>query len=348
MTICAVVSGCDCWWQIADFCRVKAEWFKERLGLKLEHGVASHDTFQRVFALLDPKEFEKHFIRWVKAVCKIDREIVNIDGKTICGSRNGDNPPLHLVSAWANKNRLVLGQKAVHEKSNEITAIPELLDILELNGCIITIDAMGAQKEIAAKIISNKGKSNDYVLALKGNQGKTHTDVFTCFEETLQDEKLYFDKNRLKTAEKSHGRIEKRAYYLSDDIAWLDSKGEWPGLKAIGAVWSETERNGKIVTEHRYYLTTLTDIKLFAESVKAHWGIENSLHWCLDVSFNEDKSIIRTGNTIENFAVIRRIALNLLTHYQPPDIKEKMSVKAKRKKCEYDCNFMADVLLSTI
>jgi len=344
MTICAVISGCDNWWLISDFCRVKKDWFKERLGLKLINGVAFHDTFQRIFELILPTEFEKRFIEWVRAVCETEKEIVNIDGKVIAGSRKKDSPPIHLVSAWANKNRLVLGQKAAKSKSNEITAIPELLDILEITGCIITIDAMGTQKNIAEKIVDT---GNDYVLALKGNQSNLHKDIYTYFEETLQDEELYFSANSVKTAEKGHGRIEKRAYYISTDIDWLAQKDEWKGIKAIGAVWSETERNGKLCGEHRYYITTLTDVKTFAESVRAHWGIENSLHWCLDVSFCEDKCTIRKDNTAENFATIRKIALNVLSHYQPPNTKEKLSIRAKRRKCEYDCEFMADILVET-
>ena len=344
LTICAVVSGCDCWWQIGDFCAVKEQWFRDRMGLKLKNGVPSHDTFQRIFSLLNPKEFEKCFIKWVKAVCRVDREIVNIDGKTIAASRTGDEPPLHLVNAWANKSKLVLGQEATDSKSNEITAIPNLLETLDLKGCIITIDAMGTQKEIAKKIAGN----NDYVLALKGNHTKMHKDVYTYFEETLADEELYFEQNRLKTEEKSHGREEKRAYYLSTDIDWLEGKKDWEGLKAIGAVWTETVRGGKVCFQHRYYLTSLTSVEEFAESVRDHWGIENSLHWCLDVTFNEDNCTTRACNTAQNFALIRKIALNILTPYQPPNKKEKLSIKAKRRKCEYDCEFMATVLLSAI
>jgi len=352
IAICAVIAGIDSWWQIADFAEKKSTFFKEKFGFKLTKGTPSHDTFKRIFDLIIPSEFEKCFVSWVKAAADFTLgEIVSIDGKTLRGSRKGDCPPLHLVSAWANKNRMVLGQERTDDKSNEITAIPNLLNILELAGCIITIDAMGTQKDIAKKIAAN----NDYVLALKGNQSNVHRDVFTYFEETLQNEKLYFSENCLKTAEKSHGRIEKRAYYLSTDIGWLEEKSEWSGLKAIGAVWSETERNGKLCYEHRYYLTTLTDIKTFAAAVRSHWGIENSLHWCLDVTFNEDRNITRSGNAVENFAVVRRIALNLAKNYEPVLLtkkglpaKEKMSLRAKLKKCEYDHDFLYDLLLSSI
>jgi len=232
-----------------------------------------------------------------------------------------------------------LGQERTCDKSNEITAIPNLLDVLELNDCVITIDAIGTQKEIAAKI----AEKNDYVLALKGNQGNIYKDVFTYFEETLQDEKLYFSENCFKTAEKSHGRIEKRAYYLSTDIDWIDDKTEWKNLKSIGAVWSETERGGKLCTQHCYYLTTLTDVKTFANAARAHWGIENSLHWCLDVTFNEDRCRSRKGNTAENFAVIRKVVLNILKNFPT---EKPSTLNAKRLRCQFNFDFLADVLLS--
>lgn len=340
MTICAVTIGCEFWYQIEEYCKHQVDWFREKLGLKLEYGVGSHDTFQRIFEIIDPKEFEKLFTLWVRSICKkTDGEIVSIDGKTIRASRNGDASPLHLVSAWANKNQLVLGQERTDEKSNEITAIPNLLDVLELDGCIVTIDAMGAQKDIAEKI----AEKNDYVLALKANQSNTHRDVYTYFEETLADEKLYFSDNCLKTAEKSHGRIEKRAYYLSTDIDWLQGKHDWKNLNAIGAVWSETIRNGKLCTQHRYYLTTLTDVSTFAQAVRSHWGVENSLHWCLDVTFNEDRCRSRKGFSAQNFAVIRKVVLNILKNYPT---EKPTSLNAKRLRCQFNFDFLADILLS--
>jgi len=258
---------------------------------------------------------------------------------------------LHLVSAWANKNRLVLGQVPTNAKSNEITAIPNLLDVLELKGCIVTIDAMGCQKEIATKIAQN----NDYVLAVKENQLLLYKDLLFFFEETLQEEKLYFNENKLKTAEKAHGRVEIRKYYLSDDIEWLKTNHPWSGINSIGMVESETTKNGITTTERRFYITTLTNIKTFATAVRAHWGIENSLHWCLDVTFNEDKNTTRTGNAVENFAVVRRIALNLAKNYNLFHItkdgrvtNEKYSVRAKLKKCQYDHDFLHQILISCL
>jgi predicted transposase YbfD/YdcC len=342
MTICAVTIGCEYWYQIAHYCKHQSGWFKEKLGLELKNGVASQNTFRRVFMQIDPKEFERHFISWVRAVCKLSKgEVVSIDGKTVRGSRNGDSPPIHLVSAWANKNQMVLGQERTADKSNEITAIPKLLELLSLKDCVITLDAMGTQKEIAALI----AKDNDYVLAVKENHARLHKDIYTYFEETLADEKLYFEKNTVKTAEKGHGRIEKRAYYLSTDIDWLEQRSEWNGMNAIGAVWSETERDGKVCREHRYYITTLTDINAFAHAVRTHWGIENSLHWCLDVTFNEDGCRTRTDNIAENFSVIRKIVLNILKTFPT---EKPSSLNAKRLRCQYDFDFLSNVLLSVL
>jgi predicted transposase YbfD/YdcC len=352
ITICAVMAGIDSWWQIADFADKKLDFFREKFGLTLAGGAPSHDTFKRVFELIIPSEFEKCFSAWVRSAANLtDGEIVSIDGKTLRGSRKGDCPPLHLVGAWANKSRMLLGQTATDAKSNEITAIPNLLDFLELKGCIITIDAMGTQKDIAAKIAPN----NDYVLAVKENHATLYNDVLFYFEETLADKHLYFDKNKLKTAEKAHGRVEIRKYYLSDDIDWLKANHAWSGLNAIGTVESEVTKNGKTTTERRFYITTLTDVKTFATAVRSHWGIENSLHWCLDVTFNEDKNTVRTANGAENFAIVRRIVLNLAKNYNPilytkkgAPTNEKMSLRSKLKKCEYDYDFLFSLLFSSL
>jgi predicted transposase YbfD/YdcC len=351
IAICAVMAGIDTWWHMADFADKKADFFREKFGFKLKNGTPSHDSFKRIFDIIIPFEFERCFSSWVRSAVDLTNEIVNIDGKTLRGSRRNDCPPLHLVSAWANKNRMILGQVPTDVKSNEITAIPNLLDFLELKGCIVTIDAMGCQKEIAEKISQN----NNYVLAVKENQSSLYKDLLFYFEETLADEKLYFAENKLKTAEKAHGRIEIRKYYLSDDIDWLKANHDWPGLNAIGMVETVTTRSGKTTTERRFYITTVTDIQTFAKAVRSHWGIENSLHWCLDVTFNEDKNTTRTGNAVENFSVVRRIVLNLAKNYDLFHVTkdgrvttEKYSVRAKLKKCEYDYDFLFNLLLESI
>jgi len=332
MTICAVISGCEHWEDIVDFSRVKEQWFREKLGLQLNTGIASHDTFQRIFQLIDPKEMEEGFLSWVKSVAKKTKgEIISIDGKTVRGSQDAKAKAIHMVSAWANANQLALGQVKTEEKSNEITAIPTLLEILELKDCIVTIDAMGCQKDIAQKIVASEA---DYVLGLKGNQTSLHEDV-----------KLYFEHEKVatktETKEKGHGRIETREYFLETEIGWLSQKPDWEKLNAIGMVKSKVWEKGVLREETRYFITSLTDVMTFSKAVRAHWGVENSLHWCLDVVFREDLNRTRKDSSAENFAVIRRIALNILKNYPA-----KMSLARKRRKCEYDQDFMADVLLS--
>ena len=236
-----------------------------------------------------------------------------------------------MVSAWANANQLVLGQTKTDEKTNEITAIPTLLEMLELKGCIVTIDAMGCQKDIAKQIT---GEEADYVFGLKRNQTGLHEDVKLYFEQIEVSSKTV-------TKEKGHGRIETREYFLETDIDWLLQKPDWAGLNAIGMVKSKVWEKDILREETRYFITSLTDVKLFAKATRAHWGIENSLHWCLDVVFHEDLNRTRKDNSAENFAVIRHIALNVLKNYPV-----KMSLARKRRKCEYDADFTADVLLS--
>jgi predicted transposase YbfD/YdcC len=259
---------------------------------------------------------------------------LSIDGKTVCGSKDVKTKAIHMVNAWANANQLVLGQVKTDEKFNEITAIPTLLDMLELKDCIVTIDAMGCQKNIAERIA-------DYVLSLKGNQTSLHDGVRLYFEEAVKTPQFFEGLSNHATKEKGHGRIEKRYYLLSEDIGWLPQKSDWKNLNAIGMVRSVVEKDGQITEETRYFISSVTDVKNFARAVRSHWGVENSLHWCLDTVFHEDLNRTRKDNSAENFAVIRHIALNILKNYPA-----KMSLARKRRKCQYDAEFMADLLLS--
>lgn len=338
--VCAVIAGCDVWEDIEDYCRVKLEWFRERIGLKLENGVPSHDTMSRVFGMMDPKEFQAQFIEWAQeAAGKHAREIISLDGKTMRGSRDGDTKPVHMVSAWASKARAVFGQLAVEEKSNEITAVPMLLELLDIKGCIITADAMSCQKDIVATIIK---KEADYTIGLKDNQPTLCKAAQEQFASMLENPTLYEDHPLAvtKTEEKGHGRTEKRVYYLCTDPDFLRLyQSEWKGLKGIGMMESRIEK-GDIVTEERHYhITSLTDVEEYASSARSHWGVESSLHWCLDVTFREDYSRMRADHTAENFCVVRHIALNVLKN-----MDDKMSVARRRRHCAYDDEYLEKVI----
>ena len=243
-----------------------------------------------------------------------------------------------MVSAWANEQQLVLGELAVEEKSNEITAVPQLLDMLDIAGCIVTTDAMSCQKEITKKIIE---KDAEYVLALKENQPTLCHEVQEYFSEAMKEAKFYPEMEQYKTLDCGHGRIEKRMYYLSTEVGWYQDLAQWAGIRGFGMVCSEVERNGQTCQDTRYFITSLSDISTFANAVRKHWGIENSLHWCLDMTFHEDFSRIRKDHSAENMAVVRHIALNILKNY-PVNI----SLARKRRRCSYDDAFLADVLRS--
>lgn len=337
MTICAVIAGCEIWEDIRDYCTVKEEWFRNSLGMKLENGIPSHDTIQRVWSMIDPEEFEKSFCAWVEAVCKkTEGEIVSIDGKTLRRSGGGEQKPIHMVSAWASEQQMVLGQLAVEEKSNEITAVPQLLDMLDVSGCIVTADAMSCQKEIVKKIWEKKA---DYVLSLKGNQPTLYHEVEEYFMAALESLRQYPEVTYYKTMDSGHGRVEQRTYYLSTEVDWYEDKAQWQGLHAIGMVRSKVECNGHISTDIRYFITSLDDVTTFSNAVRKHWGIENSLHWCLDMTFHEDYSRIRKDHSAENMAVVRHIAVNILKNFPV-----NMSLARKRRRCAYDDSFFAAVL----
>lgn len=336
MTICAVIAGCEAWEDIADYCRVKQDWFRERLHMRLENGVPSHDTVQRVWGMIEPEEFEKCFRSWVSSIANAtDGEIISIDGKTLRRSGNSEKQPLHIVSAWANANQLVLGQISTDEKSNEITAVPQLLEVLDLNGCIVTADAMSCQKAITSKITE---KQADYVLGLKENQPNLKRDVEEFFDDILNTP----DRTGIQhihTIDKGHGRTELRDYYLETDTSWMLYREGWTALNSVGAVVSTVSDGENVTKERRYYISSLTDCESFAKAVRAHWGIENSLHWCLDMTFHEYYSRMRKDHTAENMAVVRHIALNALKLHPA-----KMSLARKKRHCSYDDEFLAQVL----
>ena len=309
ITICAVLCGARGWSEIADFGNYQKDWFLQFL--KLPNGIPSHDTFRQVFLFLDTDKFNESFGNWVLDLAdKVDDELISIDGKTNRRTRSMDKKPLHMVSAWANKNSLVLAQVEVDQKSNEITAIPKILRALEIKGCLVTIDAMGCQRDIAEQIIDNGG---DYALALKGNQGLLHEQVKDYLEISFETNFEDVPHKRTTTMEKDHGRIEKREYFLVSDIDWLEGKENWKGLNAVGLVVSHRKINGKTTVNMRFYLTSLgEDIERFAKGVRGHWGVENCLHWQLDVTFQEDQCRKRMKNSAANFAIILRMAINML------------------------------------
>lgn len=308
ITVCAVICGAKGWDEIAEFGRCRHDWLKRFI--ELPNGVPSHDTFREVFLFLDTKKFNESFGNWILDIAqKIPGEIISIDGKTSRRSSSKNKKPLHLVSAWASKNALVLSQVRVDEKSNEITAIPEILSVLDIHGCIITIDAMGCQKDIAEKIIEGGG---DYILALKGNQGKFHAQVKDYMDISIETSFEDIPHEKTVMIEKDHGRIETREYYLVNELDWLGNKKEWKGLNSIGVVISTRKIQGKTTTETRLYISSLeSNVKKLAEGIRNHWGVE-SMHWSLDVSFQEDQCRKRVEKSAANFAIVRHMALNLL------------------------------------
>ena len=334
LCISAVVSGMDDWMSISMFGRSKLSWLRQYLPYK--QGIPSHDVLEKVFAVLDPVQFSECFTDWVNSMAELTGgEVIAIDGKTICGSddKGSGKSALHVVSAYAAGNRLCLGQKAVVEKSNEITAIPALLKLLTVKDCIITIDAMGCQKTIAGTIIE---KEADYILMVKDNQQELKEQVEKVFglnPKTEADMTLDF----------GHGRIEQRTCQAIDNLTFLDDKEDWPGLKSIAKVISERtdKRSGKKSTETRYYISSLpARPKVIGNAVRSHWAIENNLHWTLDMVFKEDNSLKKKGNSALNYNIIAKMALNIIER----ETESKNSKPKKRQLAALDDEFRSKLL----
>ncbi len=342
--LCSQLTGGSGFTDMEVFGKAKIDWLKTFL--ELPKGIPSHDTFGRVFAAIDPDYFLDCFVQWVQGICPtLKDETVAIDGKALRRALNAGESIPYIVNAWASENGLVLGQVKVQDKSNEITAIPELLRVLELKGCIVTMDAMGCQRDIAQNIID---KHADYVLALKGNHATVHDEVKEFFTDAVAPcatqcadsaEKDAMDFHQ--TLEKGHGRLETRRYWVSSDLDWFEDKSLWKGLTSIGMVESIRNVKGKRTIERRYYLSSLpVDAQRFAKAVRGHWGVENSLHWSLDVTFREDDSRARTMNAAQNVASLRRIALNLVKK----DRSKKCSQRQKRIYAALEPDYLKHLL----
>lgn len=337
--VCAMLCGAEDFVDFQEFGKAKEDFL--RTFLKLPHGIPSHDTFRRVFGLLNPKEFADCFRRWTEGLRKaISAEIVAIDGKTLRRShdRAKGKAPVHMVSAWARENGLVLGQVKVDGKSNEITAIPELLRALNVAGCIVTIDAMGCQTKIASEIAQAKA---EYVLALKGNHSTLHDEVRSFLEDARAEGFPGIAHEVFETSERGHGRSETRRYCITEEIAWLTQHAQWAKLRSVGMVESIRESQGQRTVERRFYLASIAaDAKNFARAVRGHWAIENSLHWSLDVSFAEDQCRVRTGYAAENLAILRHISLNILKQ----ETTKKRGIKGKQKNAGWDHSYLLKLL----
>lgn len=350
IALCAVLAGADSFVEIAEFGRARLDWFATFLALP--NAIPSHDTFGRVFARLDPVAFEACFLAWVQAIlprtdAPLAGQVVAVDGKLARRShdRGAGRPPIDVVSAWASDSRLVLGQLAVADDSNEIPAVPALLALLDLDGAIVTLDAMHTQTATAQTV---RQRGADYVLPLKDNQPTTRAIVETFFAEAVREDWRGVTHAQLTTEDAAHGRVELRRYWTSTDpalLAYLDSGAiRWPDLGCVGMVERTRTADGRISREVRYYLSSLAgDIATFAASVRGHWSIENAQHWVLDIAFREDESRVRVGHAAENLAVIRRIALNLMRL----DTRTTGSVNVKRRRAGWNHDYLLHLLALT-
>lgn len=336
VAILAVLCGADDWVEINFWGTANLDWLQER-AICL-NGMPSHDTFSRFFRFVDPNAFEKCFISWTQKIAKAVGGVIALDGKTLCNSKDGEEKAIHLISAFSVDNDIVLGQLSTEAKSNEITAFPLLIELLNLQKAIVTIDAAGCQKNIASQI---REKGGDYILALKGNQGNLHAEVENFFLQALEVSPEEADCDRYISEEKSRGRIETREVWVTDKLEWLSQKLEWKDLNSIVCVKSKRVIKDQESHEVRYYISSLAaDAWKIGHSIRSHWSIENKLHWQLDVTYNEDRCKVRKDNGAENFSVIRRATLNMLK----ADKVTKSGIKNKRSKAGWDKRYMLSIL----
>ena len=336
IVLCSVLSGVEDWVGMQIFAESREDWFRQFL--TLANGIPSHDTLSDVMGRLDHKAFAEAFMDWVHHfVPSLEGHQVCVDGKTLRGSREQGQSTVHMVSAFAAQARVVLGHQAVAEKTNEIKAIPDLLALLDLQGAVVSIDAMGCQKEIAKAIVD---QGADYVLALKDNHPTLSDDVQLWLNQEYEAGRLTVEE----TVEKDHGRIEERRYALSADVDWLGQKTEWTGLRSVGMVDSVRHINGQISHERRFYLCSFTKLDRFAQSVRQHWLIENAQHWVLDVQFHEDSNRARKDHSAKNLATVRRMALNIIRMNDP---NSKRSVRQRRNMCAFNDSYRQKIIMGT-
>src|SRR3954452_10834265 len=343
IALCAVIAGAESWPAVEAYGHAKRDWLARHF--RLTNGIPSHDTFRRVFCLLDPQSFQQSFTAWIAALAESGagtRRVIPIDGKTVrrSGRRGSGLAPLHLVSAWAGANHVSLGQVAVDDKSNEITAIPRLLELLDLSGALVTIDAMGCQKEIAAKIVSGGG---DYILAVKDNQPHLHQDIDGAFMAAMEDDFAGLEWSVARTEETNRGRQEVRECHVIVRPEGLRDAALWKGLTAICMLMCRRVVDGVESVEFRYFIGSFAGTaEEYLGAIRSHWGIENSLHWVLDVVFREDESRHHCGNSCENLALLRKLAISLLKQEETT----KASLKTKRLRCGWDDDYLAKVLVA--